>query len=145
MDETLDPAPTGPLSSGSPTGGVVRPLTETPVHVRLLEMEASNRADGSTPDRPSAPEEAFGALGDPARLALLRELQRGTRCVCDLSPKLGMAANLVSYHVGKLREAGLVERSRRGRRVEYRVRPMALQALAVELVRLAVGADEREA
>lgn len=106
-------------------------------------MEASNRAEQSSGDPRSAPEEAFGALGDPARLALLYELQRGTRCVCDLSPKLGIAPNLLSYHLRKLREAGLVERSRRGRRVEYRVRPMALQALAIELVRLAVGADER--
>jgi ArsR family transcriptional regulator len=85
---------------------------------------------------------AFGALADPARLAVLGALGRGATCVCELSPGLGMAPNLLSYHLRVLREAGLVEGTRRGRRVDYRVRPMALQELAVELVRLAVGGGE---
>jgi ArsR family transcriptional regulator, arsenate/arsenite/antimonite-responsive transcriptional repressor len=88
------------------------------------------------------PSDLFGALGDDARLDLLRELQRGTRCVCDLSPRLGMPPNLLSYHLRVLREAGLVERTRVGRRVEYRVRRRALEELTVALIRLAVGDDE---
>lgn len=119
----------------------IRPLALPPADATLADMKGSNVVEGSVDPRP-APEEAFGALSDPARLAVLHELQRGTRCVCDLSPKLGMAPNLLSYHLRKLREAGIIEGSRRGRRIEYRVRPMALQALAVELVRLAVGGDE---
>lgn len=54
-----------------------------------------------------------------------------------------MAPNLLSYHLRVLREAGLVEGARRGRRVDYRVRPLALQELAVELVRLSMGGGER--
>ncbi|HEX7463840.1 MAG TPA: metalloregulator ArsR/SmtB family transcription factor [Actinomycetota bacterium] len=81
----------------------------------------------------------FGALGDPARLAILSELHRETMCGCELAPKLGMAPNLLSYHLRILREAGLVESSRNGRRIEYRVRPKGLEELTVELVRLAVG------
>lgn len=99
----------------------------------------AEQSSGST-----GPAEAFGALGDPARLAVLRELQGGTRCVCELGPKLGMAPNLLSYHLRILREAGLVEGARRGRRVEYRVLSLALQELAVELVRLAVGGNGHE-
>jgi ArsR family transcriptional regulator len=53
-----------------------------------------------------------------------------------------MAPNLLSYHLRILREAGLVEGTRRGRRVDYRVNLLALQELAVELVRLAVGGGE---
>jgi ArsR family transcriptional regulator len=53
-----------------------------------------------------------------------------------------MAPNLLSYHLRILREAGLVVGSRRGRRIEYRVKPVALRELAVELVRLAVGGDD---
>lgn len=64
--------------------------------------------------------------------------------MCELSPALGMAPNLLSYHLRVLREAGLVEGTRRGRRVEYRVRSVALRELAVELVRLAVGGDDHE-
>jgi hypothetical protein len=52
---------------------------------------------------------------------------------------LAMAPNLLSYHLRILREAGLVEGTRKGRRIEYRVRPEALEELTVELVRLAVG------
>jgi ArsR family transcriptional regulator len=85
---------------------------------------------------------ALGALGDPARLAIVRNLQEGTTCVCELAPSLGMAPNLLSYHLRILREAGLVEGTRRGRRIDYRVRPAALRELAVELVRLAVGGED---
>jgi ArsR family transcriptional regulator len=102
-------------------------------------VEASTVLESSTTPAASA----FGSLADPARLAILRALQRGTTCVCELAPSLDMAPNLLSYHLRVLREAGLVERTRRGRRVDYRVRPVALQELAVELIRLAVGGDGR--
>jgi ArsR family transcriptional regulator len=106
-------------------------------------MEAPSLIEESKDTQPAS-WEAFGALGDPARLAILRALGRGTKCVCELSPRLGMAPNLLSYHLRILRETGFVEGSRRGRRIEYRVRPSALQELAVEIVRLAVGGDDHE-
>lgn len=76
---------------------------------------------------------AFSALGDPARLAVLEALHGGTRCVCDLVPQLGLAQNLLSYHLRILREAGLVTGARRGRRIEYTIEPAALRALQGEL------------
>lgn len=81
----------------------------------------------------TGPAEAFSALGDPARLAILALLSGGTRCVCELVPQLGLAQNLVSYHLGILREAGLVRGSRRGRRIEYTIEAGALRALKREL------------
>jgi ArsR family transcriptional regulator len=105
-------------------------------------MDASSLLERSG-SRVPEPAPAFAALADPARLAVLRALQRGTTCVCELAPSLGMAPNLLSYHLRILREAGLVQGTKRGRRVDYRVRPVALQELAVELVRLAVGGGER--
>lgn len=48
-----------------------------------------------------------------------------------------MAPNLLSYHLRILREAGLVEGTRRGRRIEYRVRRSVIRDLVVELLRLA--------
>jgi ArsR family transcriptional regulator len=101
-------------------------------------VEASNLLETSR-DAAGGSAEAFAALGDPARLAILRELQSGTTCICELSPRLGMAPNLLSYHLRMLREAGLVEGERRGRRVDYRVRRTALRELAVELIGLAIG------
>lgn len=105
-------------------------------------MKASSVLERSAPHVPRL-SAAFDALADPARLAIVRRLRQGTTCVCELAPDLGMAPSLLSYHLRILREAGLVEGTKRGRRVDYRVRPIALQELAVELVRLAVGGGER--
>jgi len=71
----------------------------------------------------------FSALGDPIRLRILGELTGGRRCVCDLLEEIGVAANLLSYHLRVLRDAGLVEASRRGRWVDYRLAPDGLEAL----------------
>ena len=71
----------------------------------------------------------FSALGDPIRLRILNELTGGQQCVCELLDQIGIAANLLSYHLRVLREAGLVEASRRGRWVDYQLAPEGLQAL----------------
>lgn len=71
----------------------------------------------------------FSALGDPTRLRILARLSGGERCVCDLLEQIDVAPNLLSYHLKVLREAGLVEASRRGRWVDYRLAGGALEAL----------------
>jgi ArsR family transcriptional regulator len=71
----------------------------------------------------------FSALGDPIRLHILDQLADGQRCVCELLEEIGIAANLLSYHLRVLREAGLVEGSRRGRWVDYRLAEDGLAAL----------------
>ena len=50
--------------------------------------------------------------GDPVRWQLLRELARSDRHVRELTALLGRPQNLVSYHLGKLRSAGLVSARR---------------------------------
>jgi ArsR family transcriptional regulator len=80
----------------------------------------------------------FSALGDPIRLQVLDELTSGLQCVCELQQTIDVAPNLLSYHLRVLREAGLVEASRRGRWVDYRLADAAAQsvrgALPAELV-----------
>lgn len=63
--------------------------------------------------------DGFAALADGTRLAILRRLSDGSACVCDLLPDVAVPANLVSYHLKVLREAGLVTCSRRGRWIDY--------------------------
>ena len=63
----------------------------------------------------------FGALSEPIRLSILDHLSRGPRCVCELQEALEIAPNLLSYHLRILREAGLIESTRRGRWVDYRL------------------------
>ncbi|OFW63987.1 MAG: transcriptional regulator [Actinobacteria bacterium RBG_16_67_15] len=71
----------------------------------------------------------FSALGDPVRLRILAELIGGQRCVCELLEEIAIAPNLLSYHLRVLRQAGLVEGSRRGRWVDYRLAVGALEEL----------------
>jgi ArsR family transcriptional regulator len=80
--------------------------------------------------------EAFSALGDPARLAILERLGAGDRCLCEMQDDLGMAPNLLSYHMRVLREAGLVSGERRGRKVDYRIEPQGVARLRDEFDRL---------
>lgn len=63
----------------------------------------------------------FAALADPARLRVLAVLADAQRCVCDIQSAAPMAANLLSYHLRTLREAGLIEGTRRGRFIDYRL------------------------
>jgi ArsR family transcriptional regulator len=75
----------------------------------------------------------FAALSDPIRLSVLDQLGRDQRCVCDLQEKLSIAPNLLSYHLRILREAGLVEATRRGRWVDYRLAADAAEVVAAAL------------
>lgn len=56
--------------------------------------------------------EFLRVAGDPVRWQLLRELARSDRHVRELTDLLGRPQNLVSYHLGKLRSAGLVSARR---------------------------------
>jgi len=66
----------------------------------------------------------FKALCDPTRLAILAELaEAGGPCtVGRLAESRPVDASVVSRHLGVLRDAKIVEASRRGREVLYRVR-----------------------
>jgi ArsR family transcriptional regulator len=63
----------------------------------------------------------LAALADPVRLRLVGVLAGGGRCVCDLQEQVPVPANLLSYHLRVLRDAGLVTATRRGRWVDYRL------------------------
>lgn len=74
--------------------------------------------------------ELFAALDDPARVRILAVLADASRCVCDIRSAVPIAANLLSYHLRVLREAGLVEGNRRGRWIEYRLTDGAAALIA---------------
>jgi ArsR family transcriptional regulator len=63
--------------------------------------------------------EQFRALGDPVRWAIVRELQGGTRCACELAEVASVSAPLLSHHLKVLREAGLITGAKRGRWIDY--------------------------
>lgn len=75
----------------------------------------------------------LGVVADPNRLALLGVLSGGTTCVCELQGRVPIAANLLSYHLRVLREAGLVTAAKRGRWVDYTLADGALARLHAAL------------
>jgi len=78
----------------------------------------------------------FKALADPARVAIVNRLAAADEvCVCDLNAALELAQPTVSHHLRVLREAGLVESSRRGTWAFYRLVPEAIEELRETLGR----------
>ena len=76
----------------------------------------------------------FKALADPTRVAIVNRLaQAEETCVCDLTAAFDLAQPTISHHLKVLRDAGLVESSRRGTWAYYRVVPETLGALAAAL------------
>lgn len=52
--------------------------------------------------------EQLKLLANPKRLQLIHLLMEGVQCNCELGDALDMAPNLISHHLGLLRDAGLV-------------------------------------
>ena len=67
------------------------------------------------------------------RLRIVGVLAGGTQCVCDLQDSVPVAANLLSYHLRVLRDAGLVAAARRGRWVDYRLDPDGFAVLWAQM------------
>jgi ArsR family transcriptional regulator, arsenate/arsenite/antimonite-responsive transcriptional repressor len=59
------------------------------------------------------------ALSDPNRVAVLKILEQGERCVCEIQYLLELAQPTVSKHMKILEEAGLVKRRRQGTWILY--------------------------
>ena len=73
----------------------------------------------------------FGALADPTRLSIVRELAaEHDVCACAFDVCAELAQPTVSHHLHVLREAGIVSAERRGTYVHY-----ALESGALELLR----------
>ena len=76
----------------------------------------------------------FKALADPTRVAIVNRLAgAGEVCVCAFVGELELSQPTVSHHLRILREAGLVDVSRRGTWAYYRLVPEAVEALAFAL------------
>lgn len=62
------------------------------------------------------------AMAHPSRLFILDELEKGERCVCELTGMIGADVSTVSKHLSVLKQAGLVIDEKRGNQVFYRLR-----------------------
>ena len=70
-------------------------------------------------------ERLFRVLADRHRVKILNILLRAggqAVCVCEFTDQLGLAQPTVSYHLKQLREAGLLDREKRGTFAYFRLR-----------------------
>ena len=76
--------------------------------------------------------DAFRLLADPTRIKLLWALLQGESSVTCLADLVGASPTSVSQHLSKLRLAGLVDATRDGRHMLYRLRGGHVPALLAE-------------
>jgi len=61
----------------------------------------------------------FKALSDEVRLKILKILEKGEFCVCEIVSILNMDQPKVSFHLSILKDAGLIKSRREGNRIFY--------------------------
>jgi ArsR family transcriptional regulator, arsenate/arsenite/antimonite-responsive transcriptional repressor len=85
------------------------------------------------------------ALGDENRVRALVVLREGELCVCQIIELLGLAPSTVSKHMSILKQVGLVEATKKGRWVYYRLanddEASRLTAAAISFVLESVSND----
>jgi DNA-binding transcriptional ArsR family regulator len=82
-----------------------------------------------TMPRAATTTDAFNAVAEPRRRAILEVLATGERPVNDLVSALGLAQPQVSKHLRVLREVGLVDVRSDGRRRMYRLDGRSLKPI----------------
>jgi ArsR family transcriptional regulator len=61
----------------------------------------------------------FKALSDETRLRIIKLLENGELCVCDITAALDMVQPKVSFHLSTLKEAGLIRDRKQGKWIHY--------------------------
>ena len=77
--------------------------------------------------------DAWIAIGDPTRLAIVGQLADHPQAVGELAAQLPISRPAVSQHLKVLKEAGLVSERPVGTRRIYRLNPAAVAALRDQL------------
>ncbi len=103
--------------------------------LRVLEQPCCAPGAPPLPKRSAeALADRFKALSDPARVAIVNRIAgapNGELCTCHLTEPLGLSQPTVSHHLRVLKEAGLIEVSRKIRTMTfYRLVPSAMEQLA---------------
>ncbi len=87
------------------------------------------------------------ALADPSRLEIYRLIAAQTApiCVCDVVGRFDLTQPTISHHLKVLREARLIEVSRRGVWAYYRADPVAARTFQAVLTQFGTVAVESAA
>jgi len=61
----------------------------------------------------------FKALSDETRLRIIKILENGELCVCDIGDALGIIQPKASFHLRVLKSAGLIKDRKQGKWMHY--------------------------
>ena len=64
----------------------------------------------------------LSVLAQPTRLRILYFLRDGERCACEINPSMPEDTSVISRHLVKMREAGILESRREGVSIYYKIR-----------------------
>jgi DNA-binding transcriptional ArsR family regulator len=84
-------------------------------------------------------EAVLKAAADPNRVRILKMLQSGELCVCQIVAALNLSQSAVSKHLSLLHMAGLVDERKAGRWVHFRLGEAAINEYAQPLLALIHG------
>jgi len=94
------------------------PVREAPKYASELKNLASQVADAQAADKQGR---FFKALADETRLRILKLLEVREMCVCEVMVALDLTQPTASHHLGLLENAGLLQATKEGKWVFYRV------------------------
>jgi arsenate reductase/ArsR family transcriptional regulator len=87
---------------------------------------------------------ALKAAGDPTRARILKLLEAGPLCVCQIQAVLGLAPSTVSKHLTTLKIAGLAEDRRDGRWIHYTLTTAGRNPYAAGVLALLKGTPDKD-
>lgn len=113
-------------------------MAPSPAHIRSTIASVVDQ-----PDELRSIRLVHKALADVNRLRIVQRLAEGEATVSELIERIGLSQPLVSWHLGRLRVAGLIQTRRVGRETISRLLPEAFRAFA-EYERRVLGLEHRE-
>jgi len=121
----------------SSSGSKVQLVSPSPAHIRSTIAAAIDQPDDLRELRL-----VHKALADVNRLRIVRRLAVAPATVSQLIDHVGLSQPLVSWHLGRLRAAGLVRARRAGRETVHTLVPEAWETF-VRREREILGLDAR--
>ena len=112
-------------------------MAPSPAHIRSTIAAVVDQ-----PDELRSIRLVHKALADVNRLRIVQRLAEGEATVSELIERIGLSQPLVSWHLGRLRTAGLIHTRRVGRETVSRLLPEAFRAF-VEYERKVLGLERR--
>ncbi|ASO22093.1 ArsR family transcriptional regulator [Actinoalloteichus hoggarensis] len=98
------------------------------------ERAASGALPMPAPKTLIAAGDLLRALAAPVRISIVLQLRQAERCVHELVESLGVTQPLISQHLRVLKSAGVVQGTRQGREVVYRLVDEHLAHIVVDAV-----------